>query len=186
MCLFKRKKKSKEDEYFNEIYFKYYKYAFTITLNLLKNSDLVDDVLQDAFIKVYKEIHKIEGIKNDLEIKAFISVIVKNTARNAAIKNSKDKSRLIDIEDDVLENILTDDTTDPLKSLVISEGVERIKREIHNLPEKYSQILELKYIHKYETAKIAELLELKSKTVYARVVRGKTILLEKLNSEEEK
>ena len=186
MHLFQNNKSgSDNNSCFNEIYFKYYKYAYTIAINLLKNPDLVDDVLQDSFIKVYKELETIRRINSELAVKAFISVIVRNTAKNAVLKKSKEKSRLANIDDTALENILADNTGDPLENLIISEGVELIKREIYNLPEKYSSVLELKYIHKYNTAKIAELLNIKVKTVYVRIDRGKILLLKKLNSLED-
>ena len=183
MSLFRSKKQINQEDYFNKIYFKYYKYAYAIALNLLKSPDLVDDVLQDAFIKVYKEISNIE---DELTAKAFVSVIVRNTAKNAVLKNSKEKSRMVDIEDDVLENILIDNTADPLKDLLVSEGVERIRSGIYDLPEKYSSVLGMKYIMKYDTAKIAEILDIKVKTVYVRVGRGRALLLKRLNKEENK
>ena len=185
MLLFQSKKSSSDDDYFNEIYSRYYKYAYVVALNLLGNSDLVDDVLQDAFIKVYKEIDNIKKNENESATKAFISVIVRNTAKNAVLKKSKEKNRMVNIKDDILENTLIDNEADPLNSLIVSEGVELIKKEIYNLPEKYSPILELKYIQKYETAKIAELLELNIKTVYVRADRGKAMLLKRLNSQKE-
>jgi len=181
MSLFLSKKQKNKEDYFNEIYFKYYKYAYAIALNLVLSHDLVDDVLQDAFIKVYKEINNID---DELTAKAYVSVIVRNTAKNAALKSSKEKSRMVDIEDDVLENTLIDSMADPLENLLVSEGVELIRSGIYELPEKYSSVLGMKYIMKYDTAKIAEILDIKVKTVYVRAERGKALLLKKLNKEE--
>ena len=120
-----------------------------------------------------------------MSAKAFISVVVRNAAKNAAIKQSREKKRIIDFEDDVLSSILVDESAGPLEHLIIAESVAIVKKEILGLPEKYAIVLEMKYILKYDISKIAKLLDLKPKTVYARDERGKAILLKRLNSLEE-
>ena len=64
---------------FEDIYGKYKKMMFWIANQILNDERDIEEVVQDSFIKIIRNLDKIEKI-NSKKTKSFISIIVKNTA----------------------------------------------------------------------------------------------------------
>ena len=75
---------------FEDIYNKYKKMMFWIANQILKDERDIEEVVQDSFIKIIRNLDKIEKI-NSKKTKSFISIIVKNTAIDVYRKNLSNK-----------------------------------------------------------------------------------------------
>lgn len=149
---------------FEDIYNRYKKMMFWIANQILKDERDIDEVVQDSFIKIIRNLDKIEKI-NSKKTKSFISIIVKNTAIDAYRKSLSNRVE-VELEDNLIF------PSDELEE-VEKEGLNDIEIAIMKLPEIYKEVFLLKYSHELENYEIAKLLDIKESTVRVRLVRGK-------------
>lgn len=130
------------------------------------NSDYdAEDILQDIFIKIHKNIHK---VNEQSKLKAWLYKIAKNTIIDYYRKN---KGRTVDIAsiDKALEE--EDDAHN------MNKEISRcLKKMIEELPEKYQEIIELYDIQGMKHKEISEKLGLSLSGSKMRVHRGKELL----------
>lgn len=149
---------------FEDIYNKYKKMMFWIASQILTDERDIDEVVQDSFIKIIKNLDKIEKI-NSKKTKSFISIIVKNTAIDAYRKVFSNRVE-VELEDNL---IFPSDKLEEIET----EGLNDIEIAIMKLPEIYKELFLLKYSHELENCEIAKLLDIKESTVRVRLARGK-------------
>ena len=149
---------------FEDIYNKYKKMMFWIASQILTDERDIDEVVQDSFIKIIKNLDKIEKI-NTKKTKSFISIIVKNTAIDVYRKGILNRLE-VELEDNL---IFPSDKLEEIET----EELNDIEIAIMKLPEIYKEVFLLKYSHELENYEIAKLLDIKESTVRVRLARGK-------------
>ena len=158
---------------FESIYNRYKNDLYHQALNIVKNEKDAEDVLQEAFIKIAKNIKSIDDIKSK-EILSFLIVITKNTAYDYIRKSSKIvEFPLSETESAIDENALN--------NLVGNIEYQEIVSVITNIPSPYNEVLYLHFVKDYSIKKTATLLNKKTATVKMQLVRGKKILIDKLS-----
>lgn len=118
---------------------------------IVLNHDDADDVLQNTFIKVYRNI---DGFKGDSKLFSWMYRI----ATNESLSFLKQKSRKQglsdeDYQDKVIENLEAD---------VYFEGDEiqmKLQKAIATLPEKQKLVFNMKYFDELKYEEISEILE---------------------------
>ncbi len=158
---------------FENIYYTYKNVLFYCAIRILKNESDAEDVLQEAFVKIAKNIKLIDSIKNK-ETLAFLIVITKNTAYDYLRKNQKQIACSLEEVGEIStdENII-EDIIDKLE-------YEKIVEAVKSVPAPYSEVLFLHYVKDLSVGRTATLLNRKKSTVKMQLVRGKRILGEKL------
>lgn len=82
--------KSKEkliiDEVYEEIYNEYYKLIYFVIIQIIKNKDETEELVNDTFLKAFNNITK---FREDTSLKSWIVQIAKNTAINQYNKNKR-------------------------------------------------------------------------------------------------
>lgn len=73
-----------KNQAFSELYFRYAKKFFRTGLEITKNFEDAEDILQNSFIKIYNNIKK---YKKDFKLKSWMGKIVKNESINIYKKN---------------------------------------------------------------------------------------------------
>lgn len=73
-------------EAFREIYEKYQPIVFAVVYNLVRDREVVQELVQDTFIKLWKNIHT---FKLDSNFQAWLLTIAKNTAKDYLKTNKK-------------------------------------------------------------------------------------------------
>lgn len=164
-------------EKFNYIYKKFYLYAYKVTFNIVHNSSQIDDIMQEIFINVWKILN---NVNEDINLKALIATIARNTAINFLKKDKYRTDKMVDIDDEASLFILSRCDNEPLNTIVAAENIEFIYKQIKSLKKIYADILLLKYKFDFTPEMISKLLNIKLKTVYTRLSRGENILREKL------
>lgn len=124
---------------------------------IMNNSQQCDDVLQEGFIKVWKNINDYEPHKSGLF--TWMYTIIRNTAIDHLRREGKRKIQSLD--SDVYDNVRFS------QNAMISD-VGLIKK-INSLDPKYKQIIELVYLEGYTQQEIADELKLPLGTVKTRV-----------------
>tara|TARA_R110002049_G_scaffold47596_2_gene136973 strand:- start:109851 stop:110393 length:543 start_codon:yes stop_codon:yes gene_type:complete len=117
---------------------------------IVLNHDDADDVLQNTFIKVYKNI---DGFKGDSKLFSWMYRI----ATNEALSFLKSKSKKLGISDGELQNNMINN----LQADIYFEGDEiqlNLQRAIATLPEKQKLVFNMKYFEELKYEKMSEIL----------------------------
>jgi len=159
---------------------KYLSPIFNFVLRLVENKQDAEDITQEVFVKVWKNIKKFNQRKN---FKTWLFTIAKNTTFDFLRK--KKVTYFSDLEDKEGKNWVVDSLADP--SPLPPEILERkelardLERALKKLPPKMRAVLLLYYNEHLTLRAIAEILDEPLNTVKSRHRRG-LVLLKKLLS----
>lgn len=135
----------------------------------VKNSDDTEDIFQDVFFKICKNIDKLNDTK---VLKSWIYTITRNTIIDF-YKKKKDilvpQDSLLDIKD-IIEN----------ENNMNDHIINCIKKMKHNLPDKYKQVYDMFESQNMTHKQICESLNISLSTSKVRLKRSKEILKKNL------
>ncbi|MGO3719367.1 MAG: sigma-70 family RNA polymerase sigma factor [Mesonia hippocampi] len=143
------------DNFNDELYF--------FILKKVKNKDVTNDVFQNTFLKIHKNLSK---LKKEEKARAWIFQI----ARNEIVNHFKKES--------VYVEKLDADKEIPLQKY---QHICCFDKFINDLPEIYRQVIELIYVKGKKQKDVAKELEISLENVKARIKRAKDILKKKFN-----
>ena len=119
--------------------------------NIVKNHDDAHDVLQNTFIKVFRNIDQFKG---DSKLFSWMYRIATN--ESITFLNKKSKRLQIssqDLQDTIIKNLESD---------VYFDGSEiqlKLQKAIANLPQKQQQVFNMKYFEELKYREMAEILQ---------------------------
>lgn len=131
-------------------------YAFSIC----RNSDLADDITQDAFLKVYRNLTTFRG---EASVKTWLLTITRNTTYDYLRKAFWRKVTLVGF----IQSTGTSNSaeTEAMEKLYASD----IWKKVISLPPKYREILILHAHHQLSTKEMASILNISEGTVKSRL-----------------
>lgn len=141
----------------------------------VSNPSNIDDILQDVFIKIHKNIDLLE---DDTKIRSWVYQITRNTIIDyyRSQKNNTDDIDAIPVEDaDAL--VTVDEIAGENASKDVASG---LKEMIEELPEKYSQALLLVEFQGLSQVELAKRLGISFSGAKSRVQRGRQLLKDSL------
>lgn len=162
------------DDKFNQIYERYYKLMYKVSYSILQNFEDTEDILQEAFIRIDKNISKISDPFCP-KTKNFVVLITKRLALNMLRKK---KGIQVEELSATLEDVRIE--ASPERTNETKTVQELVKMAIRDLPERYRDCLFLSLIDEYTPKEIAEMLEMKEQSIYKRLKRGKKMLQTRL------
>ena len=134
----------------------------------------VDDILQEIFIKVYRNLH---GFDSQLSVSAWIYRITHNLVIDMHRKGAKMKNTLDEQDTEIfLENITT--WEDPELITQEKEVLDSLKHALSQLRPEYREILILSYLEEKSYDEISDILEKPIWTIGTLVHRAKKELKE--------
>lgn len=143
------------------------------------------DIVQDTFIKVYKNIDRFFGLERE-EIIPLLVIYTRNTAKDF-VKRKANRLHLplfyTNDEDEENELPLPDDAPMPEEIVIRRESVERIAAAIDALPETQRHAVLLKYRYGYTDREIAGILCISESAVSSRLTRARETLKKLLKGE---
>ena len=157
---------------FDLIFNKYKNLMLYKAYEILKDPYLAEDAVSDAFLRIYKNIHKISDPLSNRSV-AFIITIVRNTALTMSKKAGRVRNETVD--EDVWEDI-RDESIDIETSVLSGLAAENIYKIIDGLSEKYKQVFLLKYAYDYSHKEIGKLLDMTEGNVTVTLHRAKKML----------
>jgi RNA polymerase sigma factor (sigma-70 family) len=148
-----------EEQAFQYLYDHYSKSLFTVICQLVTQQEAAEDVLQQVFIKIWKNIHLYDVTKGRL----FTWML--NIARNQAIDFTRSREfnksgKTIALSEDVY----TDREVSSINVRDIGLG-----RVLESLPEDSRKVLELSFFSGYSHQEIATMLQLPLGTVKTKI-----------------
>ena len=166
-----------EKRKFVRVYEKYRYLLYKITYDVLNDSHLAEDALQEAFWKIARNMEKLGDI-DAVATKRYIITV----AKRAAIDIYRKRRRQLKEEVLVDELSRVAEPCTYMEADVDNEVLDILK----NLPVKYRDVFLLKYSGNLEDEEIARLLEITEDAVRKRISRGKLMIreaIEKMGAE---
>lgn len=158
------------DEAYSKLLKKYLKSVYNFLRTFVQDSDILDDLTQETFIKAWKNLKSFDTEKN---FKTWLFTIAKNTAYDFFKK--KKTIPFSEFSDDqgsnALENI-SDDEILPLEILEKSEKEKTFEENLQKLPNHYRIILLLHYKEDFSLQEISEILDIPYNTIKSRHIRA--------------
>ncbi len=136
----------------------------------VKDPDDRDDVLQDVFIKVYKNLNNFD---QSLSFSAWIYRIAHNEAVSWYRRRKARPEGYLAAEGDNIVTLISDDSESPEDSFDKNIDAEMLLHELEKLDDKYRDVLVLRYFEHLEYEDISDILKIPVGTVGTLVHRAK-------------
>lgn len=169
---------SGDEEAFDELVKLHSAKAYQIAFGLLGNKPDAEEIVQDAFVKVYRNLEKFRG---DSSFTTWLYRIVTNLSRNkyhwrrrrgADINVSMSNNYNSD-EEISLDMEIPDRSLEPSRELENKEIGMSLTNAIRKLPEKLREVIILRHIEDMPYADMADLLKCELGTIKSRLSRAR-------------
>jgi RNA polymerase sigma-70 factor (ECF subfamily) len=153
-----------------EIYRLYYKPMYHVSLRILSDTMEAEDVMQEAFLVAFRNIRSIDL---NISFGGWLKRIVVNRSLDALRRRKPQMELVPDYPDELLpdEGYMPDEGS-------IDDKVEKVRRALERLPEKYRLVLTLNLFEGYDHDEIGQILGVTASTSRAQLSRGKQKLLQ--------
>lgn len=148
----------KDRKSFDTLYQNYSSALYGIALRITKVNEVAEDVLQEAFVKIYKNIDRYDSSRGTL----FTWML--NICRNSAIDKIRYGREIKNVPFDTLDLGLSAETNPELE-LANSE----LWKVLDNLNEDHKEVLKLSYYFGYSHKEISEILDIPFGTVKSKI-----------------
>jgi len=155
--------------------------AYQIAFGLLGNKSDAEEVVQDAFLKVFKNLNKFRG---DSSFTTWLYRIVTNLSRNKyhwhrrrgansniSISNNYGSGNELQTDMEIPDERLA-----PNKTIESRETRMKLTNAINKLPDKLKEVIVLRHIEDMSYAGIANLIKCELGTVKSRLARAREAL----------
>ena len=160
--------KSKDHLAFEELYSMYHKSIYGVIFNMIKDTEIANDLTQDVFIKAWNNSEKYSNKKG--RFFTWLLNIAKNTTidkiRSKSYKNNKKNVSSEDFLNSFMCNIDSNSTTNTIG----------LKNMVSNLEPKIKNILNLIYFEGFTQKEVSEELNIPMGTVKTRKRNGLNLL----------
>lgn len=141
---------------------------YSAALIMLHNREDAEDAAQEVFYRLFRSF---DTLKTPDTFSPWLRMIIINTCRTYYVKNHRDD---IDIDDDVINEVFSTNTGEytelvPHEKLDKSENDRIVYSLIGRLPEKFSQVLMLRFYGELSYQDIADELGINLGTVKSRI-----------------
>lgn len=163
---------SGDKEAFQELITRYHPYVYKFLIKMTGNEDVSEDITQETFIKLIRNIDKF-----DIHGKAKFSTYLITLCRNCYFDYfRKNKKSINDIYIDEILNMEYDNVEEKVLDRI---QYQDINTSLEKLTEDQRIVIKMKYIEGLTLKEIGEKLEIEPKTIKSRIHNG-VIKLRKL------
>jgi RNA polymerase sigma-70 factor (ECF subfamily) len=144
---------------------KYKRMAFTLTVQVVHQHEVAEELCQDAFLKAFRGLN---GYKGDAAFSTWLYRIVYNTA----ISYMRKKRRYtLPLEAEVLE--FDDGSLDPMEQLSKEESLRMLDQAMLHMEEEDRFLLTLYYLEERSVKELAGIVNQSESNVKIRLFRGR-------------
>ncbi len=151
-----------------EIYFQFADYMFVVCLRYLVNREIAEEIMNDSFIKVFKNYHTFKSQGSNSLRNWIIKIMV-----NECLMYLRKKNQFELIEIEAVDNNLTEQEVDVF-------GYTDILNLIKHMPLGYRTVFNLYAIEGYSHKEISEIIGIKESTSRSQLVAARNFLKQKL------
>lgn len=156
---------------------KYKTYAFTIAIGIVKNDENAEEVVQDAFIRVFRGISK---FKKTGKFSTWLYRIVYNTALTSLRGKENIDFRSLE-EPENYELDIPDNYTNGFDDLVKSDKITFVNKAIESLSEPENLVVTLYYMNECSIIEIGQITGWNTSTIKTRLYRARQNLYVELS-----
>lgn len=177
-----RQAKSGNLKAYEEIIGLYEKKVFSTIYYMVKNDNEVEDIAQEVFIKIYKNLG---NFKEESSLYTWIYRITVNVCIDELKKRKKVVylDEKIDTKDGEVELQLPDDSKSPTDIAEDNDLKDRLEKCIKKLPESQRMMIILRDIKGFTYMEIAEIMKMNLGTVKSKINRARASLKELLEED---
>jgi len=168
-------------EAFSELVKRYDRNVFRIAQHITHNEEDAQDVVQDAFLKAYRNLEQFQGNSK------FYTWLVRIAVNEALMKLRRRRSdKTVSIDEDVeteegsMPREVADWSPNPEQLYGQSELSDILKKTIQGLPPGFRTVFVLRDVEGLSTEETAEMLSLSIPAVKSRLLRARLQLRERL------
>lgn len=166
---------------FNRLILPHVEGAYNLARYLTRDSDLSDDVIQDAMVRAYRAFGQFRGESP----RAWLFAIVRNCCRTAQA-SARGAMALVIHESSLSEeaaaqlNEHPDPRPTPEDEVMGKADADRVRSAIEAIPEPFREAIVLRELEDLSYAEIAEVTGVPIGTVMSRLARGRAVLAKEL------
>lgn len=177
-----RQAKSGNLKAYEEIIGLYEKKVFSTIYYMVKNDNEVEDIAQEVFIKIYKNLG---NFKEESSLYTWIYRITVNVCIDEFKKRKKVVylDEKIDTKDGEVELQLSDDSKSPTDIAEDNDLKDKLEKCIKKLPESQRMMIILRDIKGFTYMEIAEIMKMNLGTVKSKINRARASLKELLEED---
>lgn len=144
------------------LYTENFRYIYKVVIVLVQDKSIVEDIVQEAFLKAYKNI---DQLRDTGKFRSWLTSIAVNICRNHFAKSSKESQM-----EKLFENSSSLSAEDQFLEIVKKEELEQT---LKNLEYNDREILILKYHYGFSSREIADYYKITVENVHVRVFRAR-------------
>lgn len=153
---------------------KYQDMVYTLCVRMMGREEHAQEVAQDVFMKVYKNLSRYEG-------RSKFSTWIYRIAYNECISNIRKQTRIIDIVDEIPDVDIDAGALDGFTMLQAQERRRYLQEAIDVLGESDAVVISLFYLEELSLEEIAEVTGMQNNAIRTRLHRARKKLLEALS-----
>lgn len=175
----------REDSY-TKLVDKYQKPIYFHIRKMIKEVELVDDLVQEVFMKAF---HNLSSYSNEYAFSTWLYRIATNHTIDYLRKK---KLQTLSInqpyttKDGEMEIQLPDETYATDEPVIKKQRKQIVQQAIADLPEKYRAVIEMRHMEEKSYQEIAEILDLPLGTVKAHIFRARELLYKALKDKRDR
>ncbi|MEX0995207.1 MAG: sigma-70 family RNA polymerase sigma factor [Balneolaceae bacterium] len=159
---------------------KYQRALYYHIVKMVKEKEQVEDLVQEAFMKAF------DNLSSYNTRYAFSTWLYRIATNHTIDYLRKKKLNTLSIYEPVntgdgdMEIQIPDDSYETDRGIIRKQRQKMIRNAIHNLPEKYRQVIEMRHMEEKSYQEISDLLDLPLGTVKAHIFRAREMLYKEL------
>lgn len=161
---------------FDSIYTDYSRLVYWAAYNVLSDKEQTEDVTQNVFITVLKNMDKLSGLE-DAPLKGWLYRV----AVNAALDHKRRGKHEV-LSDEPVGADVPDAASSPEEQVVEGDTASIVRSALAELDPAYGSVLQMHYYSDMGVTDIAEALDISIGTVKSRLSRGRALLAKSLKS----
>jgi len=171
-----------DKENFDEIVNRYLKMIYNFIYRFVGNEKLAEDITQETFIKVWKNLKKFDTTKS---FKTWVYSIAKNTAIDYLRKRKDIPISMFDNESgkNIIEDTLTDEELKADEIYIMAENKKQVESVLTKLSAIQKEVVILKYVNELSLSEVSEALNIPRETIKSHhrraLIKMKKLLEEK-------
>ncbi len=151
--------KERQQSAFGYLYDNYSGSLYSVVLSIITDRELANDVLQEVFVKIWRQIDTYDATKGRL------FTWMMNITRNASIDTLRSKG----YQNNQQNRELTDAVYESVEGISLNTDKIGLRKLVYKLKQEYRVLVELAYFQGYTQEEISKLMDIPLGTVKTRL-----------------
>lgn len=134
-----------------------------------------EDILQETFLKAYRKLYEYEA---DMKLGSWLYRIAHNQTIDT-FRRADARPKNVYLEDEEWHRLFVS-ATDMESDLFVKDRLAAVKAALSRVPERYREVLVLRFLEEKDYGEIMDILEMPKGTVATLIARGRKLLLKEL------